>query len=285
MIRKKTFQHLEGVIDLSPLLVTTPEMKVCFKQFCEQTGYGPIERIDYADKFYEWYSQIESRRKVWIDNIHSGADKYRDKYLHPRIRKKVNSIGNGRSIIDFGMGTGEMVIPHLKSKQYYLGIDTSRYCLEYASRRFNVPILDDKMMVDNKKEKVFLGFGSLPNAIPIKGIDIFDEAIASMVLHHIKDYEIAIKSVMGLLHSRGNYFIATFNSDVRSVIEKGFERIFNRSSNVTVGDFRLPKGVLRNETIYFHENELLHRELRKYSSFIYTEECGKIFQIFAGIKK
>jgi len=282
---KETPKHIQGMTDLAPLLPMTPEMKVCFGQFAEQTGYSPIRKKDYANKFYDWYNPIEDRRRIWVENIHSGADHYRDEHLHPRMKTKVESIEGGRFILDVGCGTGEAVIPYLKPSQHYLGIDTSRYCLEQASTRFWAPILEDRMDVDVARQPVLLRFGGLPDTIPFERASFFDEAIASMVLHHVPNYRPAIESMMGMLQPGGNYFVVTFNSDMRKKIEGGFARITQRTKGKTTGDFDLPSGRLNGETIHFHNNSAVHNELQKYSDFIHAEECAGIFQIFEGIKK
>ena len=278
--------HLEGLVDLSPILPTTLEMKILFNVFLKETGYNPIRREDYVENFYGWYNGLEAKRKIWVENISSGADKYRKDYLHPRIRRKIKTITDGRFIVDFGCGTCESVLPNLKNNQHYLGIDTSRYCLEYASKKYDVPIFEDELASPNlENQRILLRFGALPCSIPFQRKRFFDEALASMVLHHVEDYKTAIKSIMGLLHPRANYFIVTFNSEVRKNIETGFQKISIKEETKTRGDFRLPKGLLKDETIYFHKNEEIHRTLQKYSSFIHSEECAGIFQIFEGIKK
>jgi SAM-dependent methyltransferase len=281
---KEKPKHMQGITDLSPVLSMAPEMRVCFRQFAEQKGYSPTRRKDYTDKFFDWYNPIEDRRRIWVENVHSGADNYRDKHLHPRLKRKVESIEGGRFILDLGCGTGEAIIPYLKPSQHYLGVDTSRYCLEQASERFKVPILEDKTDINLERQPVLLRFGGLPNMIPFERTLFFDEAIASMVLHHVPDYKPSIESMMDMLQPGGNYFVVTFNSDKRDEIEQEFARVTHRTKRKTTGDFDLPSGRLPGETIHFHSNSTVHRELQKYSDFIHTEECAGIFQIFEGIK-
>lgn len=276
---------MRGITEPADLasLPLTPEMQILWTEFTRQTGYSPAKRADYAERFYEWYDKIEVKRKTFVDSIHSGKDVYRDEGLHPRLRRKIESIEDGRFIIEFGCGTGETVLPYLKPNQWYIGIDTSRFSLDYASQTYGIPIASDTEQEEIPKK--YLQFGALPDAIPLPLVKWFDEAVASMVFHHVADYKTSIRSMMRLLLPGANYFIATFNSDARPEIEGHFESVTERDKTKTVGDFNLPQGKLPDETIYFHDNQALHKELLKYSDFARAEECMGILQIFEGIKR
>lgn len=284
MVSKGNLKHQKGLVELAPLLVTTPEMRILFKEYSKDNPQNfPINRWAYADKFYEWYNKLEKQSQIWIDNLHSGKDAYRDEHLHPRIRKKVQSICDGRRILDIGCGTGEAVIPYLKQSQVYVGLDTSRYALSLASEKYGIKI-SDYMQVSDEDKRV-LGFGALPDAIPITDTKIFDEVLASMVLHHVGDYKSAIDSMMNLLHSGGNYFIVTFDSDKRKDIESFFNKIQQNDKKTIRGEFNLPSGKLEDITINLHNNDSILNYLKKYSDYVNCEENAGIFQIFEGIKK
>ena len=281
----KYLPHMRGITKSADLafLPLTPEMRILWTEFTRQTGYGPEREADYIEKFYEWYNKIEDKRKTFVDSIHSGKDVYRDEGLHPRLRRKIESIEDGRFIIEFGCGTGETVLPYLKPNQWYIGIDTSRFSLEYASQTYGIPIAADTEQEEIPKK--YLQFGALPDAIPLPLVKWFDEAVASMVLHHVADCNASIRSMMRLLLPGANYFIATFNSDARPEIDELFGVVKQRDETKTVGDFNLPQGKLPDETIYFHDNQALHNELQKHSDFVHAEECMGILQIFEGIKR
>ncbi|OIO41704.1 hypothetical protein AUJ62_02180 [Candidatus Pacearchaeota archaeon CG1_02_32_21] len=279
-------KHAEGIVNLSPILpFTSPEMAVLWTKYCEERPKDfPVSRWDYVGKFNNWCSTLETASKRWIDNLHSGKDKYRDDYLHPRIRKKVESIEGGRFILDIGCGTGEAVIPYLKASQHYLGLDVSRVALEYASRKHNILLVDDEEFPDFNKDRI-LRFGSLPNAVPLERGEIFDEVIVSMVLHHVSDLRTSLETINEMLYPGGNYFIVTFDSDKRDQVDGFFNRICYKDEKRTIGHYKLPQGMIRNVTIHFHDNDKVFEELKKHSDFIHLDECAGIFQIFEGIKK
>ncbi|MBS3079507.1 class I SAM-dependent methyltransferase [Candidatus Pacearchaeota archaeon] len=282
----KTIKHNEGMTELGPILpYTSPEMRVFWKRYVEERPQDfPISRWNYVEKFNDWYNELEAQNKIWMDNLHSGEDKYREDHLHPRIAEKVKSIEKGRFILDIGCGPGNAVIPHLKPNQHYLGLDVSRVALEYATEKYEIPLVDDEEVPDFNQERM-LRFGSLPNAIPLNRGGIFDEVISSMVLHHVPDLRTSLETITKMLHPGGNYFIVNFDSGKRKEIDGFFKKIHYRDEQRTVGDYNLPQGRLTNVTVNFHDNEIVFKELKKYSDFIHLEECGEIFQIFEGIKK
>mgnify|MGYP001576370270 CR=1 FL=1 len=279
-------KHSEGLVELGPVLpYTSPEMRVLFNKYAEERPQDfPISRWNYVEKFDDWYQGLESQNKIWMDNLHSGEDKYREDHLHPRIAEKVRSIGRGRFILDIGCGPGDAVIPHLKSSQHYLGFDVSRVALDSASQNYGIQLVDDEEFPDFNQKRM-LRFGSLPNAIPLNRGGIADEVISSMVLHHVPDLKTSLKTLTGLLYPGGNYFIVNFNSEKRQEIERFFERIKYKDAKKTIGDFNLPQGKLEDSVINFHDNDAVFNELKRYSDYIHFEECGEIFQIFEGIKK
>ena len=138
-IHKK--ELLESIVPGWPI---TPEMSVLGKAWLEDRKNhwaDPLDRWKYANEFYEWYDKnIWSNSKAFLENMLSGKDVFREKYLHPIIEKKVKGIGEGRMILDIGCGTGDAVIPYLKDSQFYLGVDPSRTLLNYLSNQLKKEI-------------------------------------------------------------------------------------------------------------------------------------------------
>lgn len=128
-------------------------------------------------------------------------------------------------------------------------------------------------------------FGALPSSIPLDHESKSDELLCNMVLHHLPDYKSSIESMMQLIKPKGRYFITTFNSTEREQIENIFSKIVFRKGVHTRGDYKLESVLLRDQDIYFHDNNSLMEELNKYSSKVKTRTLGKIFQIFEGIKR
>ena len=285
-MKTKEFRGNKGIVELGPILpVTTPEMRALWNKYAEENPQDfPLTRWDYVDKFQKWYDNLEVQSKIWIDNLHSGQDSYRDKHLHPRIKRKVESIVDGRFILDIGCGTGEAVIPHLKSSQHYLGLDISRHALEYAGNKFEIPLVDDEMFPNYNRDRM-LRFGGLPNTIPLKNGRVFDEVIASMMLHHVNNLEGSVQTITDTLFPGGGYFIVTFDSDRREEIDGFFDKIHYQDERTTVGDYNLPQGKLSNVRINFHGNQEVFDELKKHSDYVRHEENAGIFSIFEGIKK
>jgi len=281
-----TIRHNKGIVGLGPILpVTTPEMGVLWNRYAkENPGDFPINRQNYVDKFNKWYQKLEEQSNIWMDNLHSGQDTYRDEHLHPRIREKVESIGKGRFILDIGCGTGETVIPYLKPSQHYLGLDVSRAALEFVSDKYGIRMPDDEIYPDFERERM-LRFGALPNAIPIVACSVFDEVLCSMVLQNVPDLEGSVRSISDLLFPGGSYFIVTLNPDRRDVVDGFFDEVHYKDKRRTVGDFVLPNGGrLTNLEINYHGNRAVFDELRKHSDYTSHEENGEVFSVFEGVK-
>jgi len=278
--------HREGLLEsIMPGWPITPEMEVLGKQWLDEKPGDTLDRWKYGDEFYKWYDKnIEVNSKTFLENMLSGKDIFREKYLHPILEKKVKGIGEKRMILDVGCGTGDTVIPHLKDSQFYLGIDPSKTLLTHINEKYGLPFIDRG---DSPAEKM-VRYGALPSAIPINynKDTAFDELICSMSLQHVKDYKTSLKSMFNLLAPRAGYFIAMFNSDKRKEIEGFFDKIHKSDERSTTGDYRLPSGaMLKDVTVNFHDVEKVHNELQRYSRASTAYEAGEIFQIFEGIKK
>jgi hypothetical protein len=66
------------------------EFKILGKQFEKEIGNSDQEYN--IEEFYKWYNSLEENRKLWVNNLERGKDEFRNIYLHPTIRKKVESI-------------------------------------------------------------------------------------------------------------------------------------------------------------------------------------------------
>jgi len=281
--------HRKGLLEnLFPGWPISPEMAVLGKAWLTDrpsAGAGSLNRWEYIGEFTKWYDEnIESNSRAFLENMISEKDVFREKYLHPTIKKKVQGIGEGRMILDVGCGTGEAVIPYLKDSQFYLGIDPSKTLLTHLSDKYGLPFVDR----GDSPERKLVRYGALPSAIPIDyyKTTAFDELICSMTLQHVNDYKTSLKSMFDLLSPRAGYFIAMFNSDKREEIEKFFDTINYREGSLTRGDYRLPSGdLLRNTGVNFHDCEKFYGGLQKHSKASTAYEAGGIFQIFEGIKK
>jgi 2-polyprenyl-3-methyl-5-hydroxy-6-metoxy-1,4-benzoquinol methylase len=227
--------------------------------------------------------------KIWIENIESGKDTYREKYLSPKIRKHVKRISDGRKILDVGCGTGCSVAPYLKPNQIYFGIDPSPKLLNHFVQDYGFQFYQPQglrlMGVYQSLEDKAVSKGSFPENVNEIGMAPYDELLCSMVSHYSPDIRTFFDSVFRLTSPRAGYFISTFDSEARPEIESFFRKISDRNSLSTTGDYVLPNnGILKNVTLNFHDNNLTCKELSKRSRFIHTESVGKIFRIYEGIK-
>ena len=75
--------------------------------------------------FDKWYNKLERDRRIFLANIHSGKDIYRESILLPFFRTYLNKIPQGSVVIDIGCGDGYASIPFLKRNINYFGIDSS----------------------------------------------------------------------------------------------------------------------------------------------------------------
>lgn len=119
---------------------------------------------------------------------------YNDFVEQPAIKSALSNL-NGKSILDFGCGTGQFAkfcIENGASK--VLGIDISRNMIEQANK-------------DNKHEKIEY------ICISIEDLELqdqkFDIIISSLAVHYIEDYPALIKKVSSLLNKNGEFIFST----------------------------------------------------------------------------
>ena len=254
--------HIRDFVTAFPLAkIMPPEMRVLFREWInEDESRRDLGRKEYLSAFQNWYTQREVISKAWADYSESSEDSLRHLSLNPRISRKVQSIPERSSVLDIGCGLGDAVIPHLKSEQTYVGVDTSRYCLSRLKEKYGLPNIS---LGETKPNDIkFTLFGALPATLPFPQSHGFDEVLCNMALHNVKDLETSLASIFSLLKPQGRYFISTFDAD----------KINNANYPELAG----------NPRITYHKTNDIFNILRDYSEGVRTEQNGGIFKIFEG---
>lgn len=279
---KNELSHTSGIYT-DPFVHVTEEMSILLGLYVDEVNPSNMNLYDNFEAYFNWYRAKEEKIEAWLNSSKSGSDELRDKYLHPRVVKKLKSIPKKTVIMDIGGATGELFIPHIKKSQIYVNIDPSISCLNYSSEKFGIKRINEHWYA---KDNLILIHGALPNSIPIYDKELKSTHLFNVLaLQNVKNISKSMNSMFNLLTNGGEYFIVTFDSEKRDEIDKNFSQIKYQDANKTVGDFKLSSGIIKDNTIYYHKNNVVNKELLKYSNKVNVETCGGFFKIFEGIKK
>ena len=251
---------------------------------------GLLQLAGFQDSFYKWYKKLEEDRQIFIDNVNSGRDTYRNEVLLPFLADKVSQIGSGKGVFDIGCGTGEAVLTYLPENLNYVGIDSSEISLNKLISRFRKGRLykDNKnVWRTNKGALRVANFGALPASIPMPNkVPLSDYTVASMILHHIPNYDIrqSLNTLSQITERNGSLLVVTFDSKKRKYIDDKFKKITERTEQFTRGEYHLPNGILPDEYIYFHGNSDLESALEEDFGKVQSYPLGDFFRVFEAKK-
>lgn len=121
---------------------------------------------------------------------------------HPITKELLNSCVLHGKVLDIGCGTGQRAsIAHKKSKCNIIGIDGSKYAINYASEKFRNPTLN--FVNNNVLTMPFLN-------------NFFDNAYMLGVIEHIPNTNLLISEIKRIIIPGGNLFISVTENDYHS---------------------------------------------------------------------
>lgn len=123
------------------------------------------------------------------ENDNSLANAY---YERPAMLNLLGPI-TGRNILDIGCGSGSLTAEMLERGAAVTGIDTSIAMVELAEKRVG----DEASLIQ----------ADLTDPLPF-GNATFDDAVASLVLHYLEDWEPALREIRRVLRPGGRLFVS-----------------------------------------------------------------------------
>lgn len=157
------------------------------------------------------HSNKEIGSRVYFDEVEK-----RKYFVEPHILNFADfSRWNGKSVLEIGCGIGTDAINFVRAGAIYTGIEISSNSLDISKKRFSVYNLNGTLL-EGDAENIHLLFEKQQ----------FDLIYSFGVLHHTPNLQLAIQSIMKLMHAKSEFRFMVYakNSYKQALINEGLEQ-------------------------------------------------------------
>ena len=199
---------------------------------------------------------------IWIEYARTGEDQVRKENIHPFVKKNVNKMGRGQSLLDVGCGWG-IALDYLPQGCHYYGIDPTPEFLRFIRKKYDYKMTN-------------LRNGKLPNNIPFPD-NFFDTVLCSMALHCTRDLKNSIATLFSKAKSKGRVVIAGFRDDAEHHLRKGFIRMDVEKEDYVRGLYNLSDKAEIVGEAWLHKEKRTEELLARHASSTEKTYLGPFF--------